>query len=301
MKASSMKYLAGEGVRNIGANRLMSLASVGVLTACLLLIGAAWLVSINANAIVGYVEDQNEALAFVEDGADSDDILEIEEALKEIDNIRDVVYVSKAQALEQQMELLEENAFLLEEFEDDNPYPDSFRLMLDDLSRMSETMEEVEEVEGIDGISASADLAATITDIKNGISFAGMAIVGILSLVSLVIVANTIKITVFGRRKEISIMKYVGATDLFIRLPFLVEGLILGLISALVSFLLLWGGYQLTMGWMGGTQSSWFLMAFEHLVPFKTVALQMLAAFAGAGMVIGGLGSMAFMGKFLKV
>ncbi len=301
MKASSMKYLAGEGVRNIGANRLMSLASVGVLTACLLLIGAAWLVSINANAIVGYVEDQNEAMAFVEDGTDSDEILEIEEALKEIDNIHDVIYVSKAQALEQQMALLEENAFLLEELENDNPYPDSFRLKIDDLSKLSETVAAVEEVEGIDGTSAAVDLAATITDLKNGISFAGMSIVGLLSLVSLVIVANTIKITVFGRRKEISIMKYVGATDLFIRLPFLVEGLLLGLISALVSFLLLWGGYQLILGWMSGTQSSWFMMAFEHLVPFGSVALPMLGAFAGAGMVIGGLGSMAFMGKFLRV
>ena len=104
MKASSMKYLAGEGVRNIGANRFMSLASIGVLTACLLLIGAAWLVSINANAVVGYVEDQNEAMAFVEDGTDADEILVIEEELKQIENIHEVIYVSKSQALEQQME-----------------------------------------------------------------------------------------------------------------------------------------------------------------------------------------------------
>jgi len=301
MKASSMKYLAGEGVRNIGANRFMSLASIGVLTACLLLIGAAWLVSINANAVVGYVEDQNEAMAFVEDWGDADDILEIEEELKQIDNIHEVIYVSKAQALEQQMELLEENAFLFEEFENDNPYPDSFRLKIDDLSKLGETIEQVEAIGGIDGTSASADLAATITDIKNGISFAGFTIVGLLSLVSLVIVANTIKITVFNRRKEIGIMKYVGATDLFIRLPFLVEGLILGLLSALVSFLLLWGGYELMLGWMGDTQSSWFMMAFEQIVPFSKVAVNMLVAFVAAGMTIGGLGSMMFVGKHLKV
>jgi len=301
MKTSSFKYLLGEGARNVKTNRLMSLASIGVLTACLLLIGAAWLVAINANSIVGYVEDQNEAMAFVEDGADADDILEIEEALKEIDNIHEVIYISKAQALEQQMELLEENAFLFEEFENDNPYPDSFRLKIDDLSILGETIAQVEAVDGIDGTSASADLAATITDIKNGISFAGMAIVGMLSLVSLVIVANTIKITVFNRRKEISIMKYVGATDLFIRLPFLVEGLILGLISAVVSFLLLWGGYELLLNWMGDTQSSWFMMAFEHLIPFKQFAVKVLIAFVAAGMSIGGLGSMMFMGKHLKV
>lgn len=301
MKTSSFKYLVGEGARNVKVNRFMSLASIGVLTACLLLIGAAWLVAINANSIVGYVEDQNEAMAFVEDGADADDILEIEEALMAIDNIHEVIYVSKAQVLEQQMELLEENAFLFEDFENDNPYPDSFRLKIDDLSILEETIAQVEEVDGIDGTSASADLAATITDIKNAIAFAGLAIVGLLSLVSLVIVANTIKITVFNRRKEVSIMKYVGATDLFIRLPFLVEGLILGLISALTSFLLLWGGYELMMNWMGGTESSWFMMAFDHLVLFQDVALEVLGAFMAAGMGIGGLGSMMFVGKFLKV
>ena len=301
MKTSSFKYLVGEGARNVKVNRFMSLASIGVLTACLLLIGAAWLVSLNANSIVGYVEDQNEVMAFVEDWADANDILEIEEALKEIDNIHEVIYVSKAQALEQQMELLEENAFLFEEFEKDNPYPDSFRLKIDDLSILGETIAQVEEVKGIDGTSAAVDLAATITDIKNGISFAGLAIVGLLSLVSLVIVANTIKITVFNRRKEVSIMKYVGATDLFIRLPFLVEGLILGLLSAIISFLLLWGGYGLMLNWMGGTESSWFMMAFEQLVRFEDVALKVLGTFVAAGMGIGGLGSMVFVGKFLKV
>lgn len=301
MKTSSMKYLVGEGARNVGANRLMSLASIGVLTACLLLIGAAWLVSLNANEIVGYVEDQNEAMAFVEDGTDADELLEIEEELKQIDDIHQVIFVSKEQALEQQMELLQENAYLFEGFEDDNPYPDSFRLKIDDLSKLDTIIQEVEAIDGIDGTSASADLASTITDIKTGISFAGLCIVGMLSLVSLVIVANTIKITVFSRSKEISIMKYVGATDLFIRLPFFVEGLILGLISALLAFGLLWGGYEAMMYWMGGTTSSWFLMAFDHMVQFKDVALELLGAFALAGMGIGGLGSMLFVGKFLKV
>ena len=301
MKSSSVKYLIHEGARNVGSNRFMSLASVGVLTACLLLIGAAWLITINVNSIIGYVEQQNEIMAFVKDGTDQDQILQIEDKLRGIDNVHEVIYVSKDQALEQQKELLKDNAYLFEGFSNDNPYPDSFRLKVNDLSKLQETIDSVEAVDGIDSTSASADLAATITDIKKGISFAGTYIVAILSLVSLVIVANTIKITVFSRRKEIGIMKYVGATDLFIRLPFLVEGLILGLMSALLAFFMLWGGYQVVMQWMGGTQSSWVMMAFSNLVPFKDVALELLGAFCVAGMGIGTIGSMLFMGRFLKV
>lgn len=301
MKSSSFGYLVQEGGRNVMSNRLMSLASVGVLTACLLLVGATALLTMNVNSIIGYVEDQNEAMVFVEDSVDEDGINQIADELRAIPNIKDVDFVSKEEALEQQQQLVEDNAHLFEGFVDDNPYPNSFRLKVDDLSQLTETLAQVEDIEGTDGITASADLAATITDIKKGISFAGFYIVGIMSLVSLVIVINTIKITVFSRRKAINIMKYVGATDLFIRLPFLVEGIILGLTSALVAFFMLWGGYVGVIHWMSDTTSSWMMLAFANLIPFSKVAWQLLGAFLGAGMGIGGIGSMLFTGKFLKV
>ncbi len=301
MRGSSFGYLVGEGVRGMMANRLMALASIGVLTACLLLIGGAWLLTENVNSIIGHVEDQSEAMVFVADDVDTEGILAIEEQLYALDNIHEIIFVSKEQALQQQQELLEENAYLFEEFSEDNPYPNSFRLKIDDLSLQEQTLNEVMAIEGTDGISASADLASTITDIKNGISFSGVFIVSILSVVSLVIVVNTIKITVFSRRKEISIMKYVGATDLFIRMPFLVEGILLGLISAALAFLALWGGYIGVIGWMREADSSWVSLAFTNLVDFQSVWFMIFGTFAAAGIGIGTIGSMAFIGRFLKV
>ncbi len=301
MRTSSFRYLVAEGVRGMLANRLMALASIGVLTACLLLIGGAWLLTENVNSVIGHVEDQSEAMVFVADDIDTEGILEIEQQLWALENIHEVIFVSKEQALTQQQDMLQDNAYLFEEFQSDNPYPNSFRLKIDDLSRQEETLERVMAIEGTDGVSASADLAATITDIKSGISFAGIFIVGILSLVSLVIVTNTIKITVFSRRKEINIMKYVGATDLFIRMPFLVEGILLGLISAGLAFLFLWGGYFGVTHWMSEAGSSWVSLAFTNLVQFSDVAPMIIATFAAAGVGIGVVGSMMFIGRFLKV
>lgn len=301
MRTSSFGYLLKEGGRNIISNRLMALASIGVLTACLLLIGGAVLLTLNVNSIVGYIEDQNEVMVFVEEGAKEDLIQMMDLDLNRIQNIHEVIFVSKEDALAQQMELLAGSADLLAGFEEDNPFPDSFRLKIDDLSILGETLKEIEEVDGVESISASADLAATITDIKRGISFTGSYIVAIMSLVSLVIVANTTKITVFSRRREINIMKYVGATDAFIRMPFLIEGILLGLIGAIFAFFLLWGGYSYATQWLGTAPSSWLQLAYSNMVSFDSVAFKLFGGFAAAGTGIGALGSMIFIGKFLKV
>lgn len=301
MKTSSFGYLLKEGFRNMINNRLMSVASIGVLTACLLLIGGSVLLTMNVNSIVGYVEDQNEVLVFVEDGADEELIQSMDMDLNRIKNVHEVIFVSKEEALEIQMKLLADSAELLAGFEDDNPFPDSFRLKIDDLSTLNETLEEIQQIEGVESISASADLAATITDIKRGISFAGTYIVAIMSLVSLVIVANTTKITVFSRRREINIMKYVGATDAFIRMPFLIEGILLGLAASVMAFFLLWGGYSYATEWLSTAPSTLLQLAYINLVNFEDVSLKLFGGFAAAGTGIGALGSMVFIGKFLKV
>ena len=301
MKTSSFGYLLKEGFRNVIQNRLMSVASIGVLTACLLMIGGSVLLTMNINSIVGYVEDQNEVLVFVEDGADDELIQSLEMDLNRIKNVHEVIFVSKEEALETQMELLAESADLLAGFEEDNPFPDSFRLKIDDLSTLEDTLEEIRQIEGVESISASTELAATITDIKRGISFAGTYIVAIMSLVSLVIVANTTKITVFSRRREINIMKYVGATDAFIRMPFLIEGILLGLAASVLAFFLLWGGYSYATQWLSTAPSTLLKLAYTNLVNFKAVSLRLFGGFAAAGTGIGALGSMVFIGKFLKV
>ncbi|MEG2074832.1 MAG: FtsX-like permease family protein, partial [Angelakisella sp.] len=168
-------------------------------------------------------------------------------------------------------------------------------------SKLSETVTRIEDFDGVDYVSASADIASTLVDIKRGVTAAGVFIVAILGMVSVIIISNTIKVTIFNRRKEISIMKYVGATDMFIRIPFLVEGVLIGLTSAILAYGFLWLGYEYIMDWLAKTQSSWLMIAYQNLVPFADVSVMILLGFTAAGGAFGILGSLFFVNKYLKV
>lgn len=302
MTSSSFGYLLCEGGRNIKANRQMSLASIGVLVACMLLIGVAVLFSLNVNSIMGYVESINEVVVFVKDDTSLDITEQLGKQLKADDNISTAKYVSKEDALQIQMELMQDAAGLLSGLDgDENPLPASYRISIKDLSELAPTVKRIESFAGVDYVSASADIASTLVDIKHGVTTAGIFIVSILGMVSVIIISNTVKVTIFNRRKEINIMKYVGATDAFIRIPFLVEGVIIGLSSAILAFGFLWLGYEYTMDWLAKTQSSWLLLAYQNLVPFSDVSMMILGGFISAGAAFGILGSLFFVSKYLKV
>ncbi|MEA5011553.1 MAG: permease-like cell division protein FtsX [Angelakisella sp.] len=301
MTGSGLQYLIKEGFHNIKANRQMSLASIGVLVACMLLIGASVLFTLNINAVMGYIESQNEMVIFVEDNAGPATVEQLGEALKKNSNIISCRFVSQEEGLHSMMGQMSDSSYLLDGLLDDNPLPASYVVKLSDLSVLAETVEEVQGMTGVQSISAPTDVAATLTDISTGVSVAGTFIVTILGMVSIIIISNTIKVTIFNRRREINIMKYVGATDTFIRLPFMIEGMMIGLISALLSFGVLWVGYEYIMEWIGGTSSSWLQLAYVNLVTFTDIAPVMLGGFATAGIGFGMLGSMFFVGRYLKV
>ena len=301
MNGSSLGYLIGEGARNIHANRQMSVASIGVLVACMLLIGAAVLFSLNADAVMGYIESQNDVVVFVEDDATEAEAEGLGEVLKAVPNVASVRYISKEEALENQMEKLGQSAYLMDSLLEDNPLPATYYVKVRDLEQLSATVEELQELDLVLSVNSPADVASTLVGIKKAVNVGGTAIVAILGMVSVIIVSNTIKVTIFNRRREISIMKYVGATDAFIRLPFLVEGVIIGLCSALLSFGLLWVGYYYLLDWMGGAASSWLQLAYQNLIPFEEIALWVLGGFAGAGVAFGIVGSLFFVGRYLKV
>ncbi len=301
MKGSSFSYLIKEGARNIWVNRMMSLASIGILVSCMLLIGSAILLSINLNGMVSYVENQNEMVAFLEDSADDATVSAVEAALNSNDNVDSFAFVSREEALERYSEIVPDS--LLENLEQDKEevFPLSFRITLKDLSLIDETTAQIESIPGIMRVNAPTNVAETVTGIKRAVYICGSGIVIILLAVTLIIIANTIKVTVFNRRKEINIMKFVGATDRFIRMPFVVEGILLGVISACIAYLLLWGGYTYLINYVQ-TQASATLSAFlKNLVPFSQVAKQLLASFAVGGIAIGVFGSMIFVRKHLKV
>ena len=302
MRGSSFGYLIKEGAKNIYVNRLMSFASIGTLVACMLLIGSSLLFSMNVNKIVGYAEQQNEVEVELEDGLDEEKIQEIDGEISLIDNVYERTFVSKDELLEEQRAQSEELNALLESFEgEENPLYDSYRLKVEDLSQLTSTVMKLEAIEGVTAVRTSDAVAEVMVSIKHAVAASGMFIVAILIVVSLVIIANTIKVTVFNRRKEINIMKYVGATDSFIRLPFFVEGFLLGLISALIAFGLLWGGYNYVLQIVAGNQSALIQQTVASMIPFEEVALRLLMWFAGGGIGIGVLGSMFFVNKYLKV
>lgn len=302
MRGSSFGYLIRVGVKSVFKNRLMSFAAIGVLMACLMLIGSAGLLSLNINSIIGYLEDQNEVMVFAADEIDEQGIQNLDLDLHAIDNITEVVFLSKEQTLNDYKEKLGEDAELLADLEgEENPYPHAYQVRVDDLSRLDETIGKIQGLENVQKVNAPTDIASTIVSIKQAVYIGGASIVIILAIVALIIIANTIKITVFNRRKEINIMKFVGATDSFIRLPFIVEGMVLGLLSALLAFGVVWGGYSYLIDWMVGAQSPLFTMFRDQIIPFSEIAVYMLGAFAGAGIVIGVGGSMIFVRRYLRV
>ena len=301
MSLGSIKYLVGEGARNIRANRQMSIASIGVLVACMLLIGAAVLFSLNADAVMGYIESQNDVVVFVKDKASDKEAEGLGDTLMEVDNVASVRYISKKEALEGQMEKLGNSSYLMDALMEDNPLPATYYVKLKNLELLSDTVAKLQEEPLVMEVNSPTDMASTLVGIKKAVNFGGMAIVAILGAVSILIVSNTIKLTIFSRRKQISIMKYVGATDTFIRLPFLVEGVLIGLCSALLAFALLWVGYYYLLDWLGGGTSSWLQLAYQHLVQFEDVAWRMLGGFCGVGAAFGMAGALFFVGRYLKV
>ncbi len=303
MFKNSFGYLVKEGLRNIRANRQMSVASIGVLIACMVLIGGALLLSFNINSLMGYVESFNEVVVWIDDDLGSAGTEMLKQEIAALPNITSNQYISKEDALKELGETLGSQSFLdgFEQYADENPLPASFRLKVDSLENLPETVKKLETLPGVESVESSNEVATTLMGIKTAIHVAGLTIVTILMVVSIIIIANTVRVTIFNRRREINIMKYVGATNAFIRFPFLVEGMVIGLISALIAFGLLWVGTHFLYQWVGQSASGWLQLAYQSLIPFGSIAPQMLLGFAGAGVLFGMVGSFIFVGKYLKV
>ena len=197
--------------------------------------------------------------------------------------------------------MLGEAGYLLDGIKDRNYIPDTFVLTINDLSKVRETQSEIEKIDGVDIVVASTEVSDTLTGFQNMINTLGTAIILALSVISLVIVSNTIRATIFARRKEINIMKFVGATNAFIKIPFITEGFLLGLISAIIAFLIVWGSYQYVISIFTTDASAWLQSAFESLIPFKDVALEVGIFFAVVGICIGTIGSFISIRKHARV
>lgn len=300
---NSFFYLVKQGFKNLWNNRLMSLASIGVLVSCMLLIGAAALLSVNVSSIVEAVEDQSEAIVYLVDNLGDAEIQETRDGIIATGKVATIEFISKEDALLSMMESMGDDGILFDAYSKDgnNNLPDSFRITFNDVSDLENTVLHIQALSGVDSVSALTEVAEVITGAKNMAYIGGTIIIGLLVAVSLMIVGNTIKITVFSRRREINIMKYVGATNGFIRLPFIVEGISLGVISGGISYGIIYFAYDYLVKWVSSQSATWFSQIISDLVPFSSVSEYLLFGFIGGGAFIGLFGCVAFIGKHLKV
>ena len=292
----SLGYLTKEGFRNVHANRHMSVASVAVLMACLIMIGSAFMVLVNVESIMSKIERENVVMVYLDLGTTPEQIKEVETQINTVPNVVGVVFKDRETAYQEAIKDLGAAATYFDEAE--NKLPDTFEVSVGDMTKFSETVSKLENLEHVDSIRHNKDIANMLVKIRSSISYVSIGIIAVLLVISLFIIANTIRITMFNRRLEINIMKSVGATNWFIRWPFIVEGMILGFISAVLSLGVVWGVYKL----IEPTVSSVLGMVSKNftVVPFTDYVLYIAAAFIIIGLFSGNLGSLISIQKYLK-
>ncbi len=294
MKLSSLGYLLKEGAKNIWSNRTMSFASVGVLVSCLLLTGAAVLFSMNIDSAMQSVEGSNSITVYCTQGLPTLKAVQVGEAIKNIDNISECELVPKDQAVEEMLEMLGDNGTVLEGLMgEDNFLPDSYRISMADLALYDETVAQITAIDGVEKIIDYSDIAEQLTQLDDMVTTVCFWIILLLGIVSLFIIANTIRVALFSRRLEISIMKSVGATNWFVRVPFLVEGMIIGLVSGGLASLILNVAYDNVI-------SSLSILSFFTPLPLDPYRLRIVLTFLLAGAAFGVLGGFISLGRYLR-
>ena len=289
-----------EGFRSIKTHSFMSFASVTITMACLIIMGSVTLLSFNIDAMIKSLEDQNEVVAFVDDSIPSEaDARALQPALEAVDNVEYVEFISREDAMETFMSKYDSS---LREGIDPTVFRHRYVIHLTDIAQMAQTKTLLENVDGVAKVKAHLEYASAFVTLRNIVSVVSLVLTVILVFVSVFIMSNTIKLTTFGRREEIAIMKMVGATNSFIRLPFVVEGLVLGILGGGLAFLAEWGLYSLISSRVMGTVSNSILTeSFITLIPFKTIALPVLVAFLAISVLVGVFGGVNAIRNYLKV
>ncbi len=295
MKLYNFTYFLREGIQSIFAHRLMSMAAMSVITACLLLMGSFTLVVTNVEHLLSDIEKKNEVVAYVDETLTEDAARAIENKILEIPTIASVKYTSKSEALENFRNEFGEESALLDGLDDRNPLRDRYNVTLHDIHDTASAAKSLEAIEGIAKVSARSDISDKIIQVRDVVTAICVVLILILVLVSIFIISNTVNLTMFNRREEIAIMKMIGATNSFVRIPFVIEGLLLGITGAALALLLQWGVYEYVVA------SAFANISFMPTVSFSDVVFALFAAFFGVGIIVGGLGSAITLRKFLKV
>ena len=300
MRYSIFGYLIGEGFRNFFKNKKSTAASIIIMCATMFIFGIFFLIGENVNYIIEQVQSEQAMQVFIKPGTTPEAEAELEQKIKSIQYVNTTEYVSQEEALNEMKEWLGESSSLLDPYSgDQNPFKASYVITLTDLTRNEEVQRQIETFENVDSIQAGDQTVNTLVNIANGIRTATGVILVLLILISIFIIANTIKLTVHARRKEISIMKYVGATNGFIRWPFMVEGIIIGIISALISIVILGFTYNFVVDKILNSSMATTLQL--NLLTFSDMLSMLLVVYVIMGTGIGAIGSAISMKKYLEV
>ncbi len=294
MRRINTGYYIKEGVRSIFSHGLMSFAAVCMIVGCLLIMGTFSLVAVNLEHNLSKLEAENQFLAYIDETLPEEEARALESAVEAIPNVREANFISREEAMDKFLEDKDDELFSLVPASN---YRHRFSIHVHDIESFRETVQNVVNIPGIAGYVAAFEVADGFVAARNVAGGIAAILVAILFLISLFIISNTIKLATFTRREEIAIMKMCGATDAFVRWPFVFEGLILGLLGAGVAFFLQWGIYELIADSIVGGRG----LNFIEILSFETMRLWVLGIFGGAGLVIGVGGSLLAIRKFLQV
>ncbi len=301
MRASGVRYLMGKGIENIWKNRVMAFASFCVLFISLLLVGLSVLVSINISSMIGGVENKNEVIIYLQEDATDMEISELYGELIRMDNIAEVNFYSKEEAFEDMKDNMSDYEMVFDSLGDDNPLVDAYRVRVGDITFMEDTIDRISALPNIESIRAPMDFVNILTELRQILTVICGVIILALVIISIVIIANTTKASVFARRAEIQIMKYVGATNSFIRIPFFVEGMVTGFIAGCAAIAVTWFGYDALIGLLTRGTNVIAIFGMTSIVQFDDVKVPVIAAYLIAGTFFGALGTVFSTRKHLNV
>ncbi|OPY59824.1 MAG: Cell division protein FtsX [Pelotomaculum sp. PtaU1.Bin065] len=294
MRLSTIRYYFREAIQSILRNSWLSAASVGVVAVSLLILGSSLLLVVNAGKVADNLESNIEISLFLKDQTTAAQVKQIEDKLKAMPEIARFEYVTKQQALEEWQAKLEDNKDLLEGLEEKNPLPDAFRIKTHTVEQVAPLAQQLESLAQVDQVRYGQGTVEKLMAFSRWVRTAGLVLMILLGVAAVFLIATTIRLSVFARRREIGIMKFLGATNWFVRVPFLLEGIFLGLTGSLIAVLVIYYGYFTLIG------NIQFSLAFMQLVSDRKLIMLLMEGLLLLGLFIGATGSVISMRRFLK-
>lgn len=299
MKFNIVSYLIGEGLGNVFKNKKSTFSAMLVMCISMLVFGLFFIIGENVNHIMETVQSSQEIQVFIKNDATDEEIQKVGEEINKIDGVKNTTFVSKDEALDIMQDRLGEKGYLLQGYEENNFLKASYKVTFTDLKLANKVESEINNIENISKITSSNETMTKLISVANGIRLVTGVILVALVIGSIFIISNTIKLTVYARRREISIMKYVGATNSFIRWPFIVEGVVIGIISALISILLVGFLYKFIAAKL--LETTLIKSIGITLVTFGNMFNLIILVYLLLGIGIGIIGSSLSMRKYLEV